>query len=117
MEDPFEGGGEGIGWGWGLGLLAGAAIVLGTQGRPLIKRAMVGSLALSERIRELGAETVEQLQDLYEEARAEYQQSRVEYQDLRAGSDGEAVTATDEPPAPPRPPRPRAGRGVAPAGE
>ena len=54
LEDVFE---AGSGWGWGVGLLAGAAIVLGTQGRPLLKRAMVGYLALSDRIRELGAET------------------------------------------------------------
>ncbi len=112
MEDLIE---AGSGWeharvaGWGLGLLAGAAVVLSTQGRPLVKGVIVGYLALSERLRELGAETVEQFQDLYEEARAEYA-------GVRTDGDSAEMTITEEPPPSSSPPRPRAGRGVSGSG-
>lgn len=100
LSDLLEGGG---GWGIGLGLVAGAAIVLGRQGRPLVKGAIVGYLSAQERLRELAAETVEQVQDLYEEARAEYQEGR-------STEEGILEVIEEEPPPPPAP-RPRAGRG------
>ena len=100
LGDLLEGGG---GWGIGLGLVAGAAIVLGRQGRPLVKGAIVGYLSAQERLRELAAETVEQVQDLYEEARAEYQEGR-------STEEGILEVIEEEPPPPPAP-RPRAGRG------
>jgi hypothetical protein len=104
VEDLFEGGG-----GWGVGtvaLLAGAAVLLSTRGRPLLKGAIVGYFAATERVRELAAEAGEQLQDLYEEARAEFESAREGTQDL---------VESGEPPPPARPPRPRAGRGRRPA--
>ncbi len=100
LGDLLEGGG---GWGIGLGLVAGAAIVLSRRGRPLVKGALVGYLSAQERVREFAAETVEQIQDLYEEARAEYQEGR-------STEDGILEVVEDEPPPPPAP-RPRAGRG------
>ena len=101
LGDLLEGGG---GWGIGLGLVAGAAIVLGRQGRPLVKGAIVGVLSARDRAREFAAETAEQLQDLYEEARAEYQEGRSTEEGILE------VVEEDEPPPPPAP-RPRAGRG------
>jgi hypothetical protein len=100
LSDLLEGGG---GLGIGLGLVAGAAIILGRQGRPLVKGAIVGYLSAQDRVREFAAETVEQMQDLYEEARAEYE-------DGRSTEDGILEVVEDEPPPPPAP-RPRAGRG------
>ena len=100
LGDLLEGGGA---WGIGLGLVAGAAIVLGRRGRPLVKGAIVGYLSAQDRIREVAAETVEQLQDLYEEARAEYQEGQ-------STNDGILEVVEEEPPPPPAP-RPRAGRG------
>ena len=100
LGDLLEGGGV---WGIGLGLAAGAAIVLGRQGRPLVKGAIVGYLAAQDRVREFAAETVEQMQDVYEEARAEYQEGRL-------GDEGILEVVEEEPPTPPAP-RPRAGRG------
>jgi hypothetical protein len=100
LGDLLEGGG---GWGIGIGLVAGAALILGRQGRPLVKGAIVGYLSVQDRVKELAAETVEQIQDLYEEARAEYQEGR-------SAEDGILEVVEDEPPPPPAP-RPRAGRG------
>ena len=100
LGDLLEGGG---GWGIGLGLLAGAAIVLGRRGRPLAKGAIVGYFSAQERVRQVAAETVEQMQDLYEEARAEYREGR-------SAEEGILEVVEDEPPPPPVP-RPRAGRG------
>ena len=79
VEELSEGGG-----GWGVGAtpqLAGAAVLLGTRGRPLLKGAIVGYFAATERVRELAAEAGEQLQDLYEEARAEFESAREGTQD------------------------------------
>src|SRR5260221_4746233 len=70
LGDMLEGGG---GWGLGVGLAAGAAIVLARRGRPLLKGALVGYFTLSDQLKTLAAETSEQIQDLYEEARTEYQ--------------------------------------------
>ncbi len=100
LGDLLEGGG---GWGIGIGLVAGAAIILGRTGRPLMKGAIVGYLSAQDRVRELAAETAEQMQDLYEEARAEYQEGR-------SNEDGILEVVEEEPPPPPAP-RPRAGRG------
>jgi hypothetical protein len=102
LADLFEGT---TGWGLGVGLLAGAAIVLSKQGRPLAKGALVGYFTLSDRVRSLAAETGERVQDLYEEARAEYQDQ------LSAGEEVEIVDVVEDEPPPPPPKRPRAGRG------
>src|SRR3712207_2454249 len=100
LTDLLEGGG---GWGIGIGLAAGAALILGSRGRPLVKGAIVGVLSAQDRVRELAAESVEQLQDLYEEARAEYLEGR--------WSDDGILEVVEEEPPPPPAPRPRAGRG------
>jgi hypothetical protein len=103
LGDLLEGGG---GWGLGVGLVAGAAIVLAKSGRPVLKGALVGYFALSDRMKTLAAETTEQIQDLYEEARTEYQDA------LAAEDEVEIVDVEEEAPPPP-PKRPRAGRGRA----
>jgi hypothetical protein len=103
LGDLLEGGG---GWGLGVGLAAGAAIVLARSGRPLLKGALVGYFTLTDRVKTLAAETSEQMQDLYEEARSEYRDA------LTAEDEVEIVDVEDEPPPPP-PKRPRAGRGRA----
>jgi hypothetical protein len=103
LGDLLESGG---GWGLGVGLVAGAAVVLAKRGRPALKSALVGYFALSDRVKILAAETSEQMQDLYEEAKAEYQDT------LTAEDEVEIVDVEDEPPPPP-PKRPRAGRGRA----
>lgn len=102
LSDLIEGN---SGWGLGVGLLAGAAIVLGKQGRPIVKGALVGYFTLSDRLRELAAETTEQVQDLVAEARAEYQER------TSADEEVEIVDVVDDEPPPPPPKRPRAGRG------
>ena len=104
LSDLLEGNG---GWGLGVGLLAGAAILLSKQGRPLAKGALVGYFTLSDRLKTLAAETSEQVQDLFAEAKAEYAE--------RASADEEIeiVDVVEEEPPPPPPKRPRAGRGRA----
>ena len=104
LSDLLEGNG---GWGLGVGLLAGAAILLSKQGRPIAKGALVGYFTLSDRLKALAAETSEQVQDLVAEAKAEYVD--------RAGADEEIeiVDVVEEEPPPPPPKRPRAGRGRA----
>ncbi len=67
------------GWAWPLGIgLVVAAVSAGPQivksGRPLVKRAIKGYLAIQERSREMFAETSERMQDLYAEAKHEYEQ-------------------------------------------
>jgi hypothetical protein len=104
LSDLLEGNG---GWGLGVGLLAGAAIVLGKQGRPLAKGALVGYFTLSDRLRSLAAETSEQVQDLLAEARAEYKER------VSADDEIEIVDVIEEEAPPPPPKRPRAGRGRA----
>ena len=102
LSDLLEGNG---GWGLGVGLLAGAAIVMGKQGRPMVKGALVGAFALADRLKSLAAETTEQMQDLYEEARAEY------HERLSAEAEVEIVDVVEDEAPPPPPKRPRAGRG------
>jgi len=102
LSDLLEGTG---GWGLSVGLLAGAAIVMGKQGRPLVKGALVGAFTLADRLRSLAAETTEQVQDLYEEARAEY------LDHVSAEEEVEIVDVVEDEPPPPPPKRPRAGRG------
>jgi hypothetical protein len=61
--------------GIGLGVLFLGPVLLPAFGRglrPLAKSAIKGYLALSERTREVFAETGERLQDLYAEAQSEY---------------------------------------------
>jgi hypothetical protein len=102
LSDLLEGNGA---WGLGVGLLAGAAIVLSKQGRPLAKGALVGYFTLTDRLQSLAAETVEQVQDLYAEARAEY------HDRVAADDEIEIVEVVEEEAPPPPPRRPRAGRG------
>src|SRR5687767_5173576 len=104
LGDLLEGTG---GWGIGVGLVAGAAIILGKQGRPLLKGALVGYFTLTDRVQSLVAETTEQIQDLYEEARAEYSDR------VSAEEEIEIVDVVEEEAPPPPPKRPRAGRGRA----
>jgi Protein of unknown function (DUF5132) len=108
LSDLLEGNG---GWGLGVGLLAGAAILLSKQGRPMAKGALVGYFTLTDRLKALAAETSEQVQDLVAEAKAEYAD--------RAGADEEIeiVDVVEEEPPPPPPKRPRAGRGRVVPGE
>jgi Protein of unknown function (DUF5132) len=89
--------------GVGLGVLfLGPVLVpaLGKGLRPLAKSAIKGYIALTERSREMFAETGERLQDLYAEAQSEY----------HTGANGAAQ------PAPEPAPRKRAARGE-PTGE
>lgn len=103
LSDLIEGNGS---WGLGVGLLAGAAIVLSKRGRPLVKSALVGYLTVADRAKALAAETAEQMQDLYAEARAEYQDR------IAADEEIEIVDVVEDEPPPPPPKRPRAGRGA-----
>ncbi len=84
---------------WGAALVAGgaAAAVASPRAKPLAKRAMMGYLALTERTRGAVAEVVEQVQDLYAEA-------KYEYQSQLAGEHVEVVEAS----APVHRPRPAA---------
>jgi hypothetical protein len=108
LSDLLEGNG---GWGIGVGLLAGAAIVLSKQGRPLAKSALVGYFTLTDRARVLAAEASEQFQDLFAEARAEYQDR------TSADEEIEIVDVVEDEPPPPPPKRARAGRGRAKAAD
>ncbi len=104
VGDLLEGGG---GVGLGVGLVAGAALLVGKRGRPLLKGAMIGYITATERLKTLIAETTEQMQDLYEEARVEYLEGR------SADDEIEIVDVVEDEPPPPPPKRPRAGRGRA----
>jgi hypothetical protein len=104
LSDLIEGNG---GWGLGVGLLAGAVVILSKQGRPLAKGALVGYFTVSDRIRSLAAETTEQVQDLFAEAKAEYAER------MSADEEVEIVDVVEDEPPPPPPKRARAGRGRA----
>ena len=104
LSDLLEGNG---GWGLGVGLLAGAAVLLSKQGRPIAKGALVGYFTFSDRLRTLAAETSEQVQDLVAEAKAEYAER------VSADEEIEIVDVVEDEPPPPPPKRPRAGRGRA----
>jgi hypothetical protein len=108
LSDLLEGNG---GWGLGVGLLAGAAILLSKQGRPIAKGALVGYFTVSDRLRALAAETTEQVQDLVAEAKAEYAER------VTADEEIEIVDVVEDEPPPPPPKRPRAGRGRAAAAQ
>lgn len=60
----------------GLAVLAGAGLVAMKGGRPVAKKAITGYLTLSEWAREFAAETSEQVQDLYAEAKTEFDDRR-----------------------------------------
>jgi hypothetical protein len=62
----------------GIWLAAGVALgtAFGRQLRPVAKSAVKAGMAATERLRELGAEAVEQTQDLVAEARHEREQER-----------------------------------------
>jgi|GEM_PF-1340017 len=72
LEEVSE---KGIGWPLGVGLVV-LAVSAGPKlvkaGRPLIKRAIKGYLAVQEKSKEMFAETSERMQDLYAEAKHEY---------------------------------------------
>ncbi|HLH22091.1 MAG TPA: DUF5132 domain-containing protein [Chloroflexota bacterium] len=73
LDDVAAGVGEAVGGIWGLGLVAVGAVILAPRAKPLAKQAIKGYLAATERAREMMAETGEQLQDLYAEAKHEYE--------------------------------------------
>ena len=86
--------------GVGLGVLFLGPVLIPAVGRglrPIAKGAIKGYLALTERSREMFAETGERLQDLYAEAQSEY-----------AGENGTAPAA-EQPPARKRSPRAETG--------
>jgi len=62
----------------GIGLALGAGILIGRGIRPVAKGAIKGYLSLAERVKELGAEAGESLQDLYHEAKAEREEATAE---------------------------------------
>ena len=72
MEEVSE---RGLGLPLGVGLLI-AAVSAGPKlmkaGRPLIKNAIKGYLAVQEKSKEMFAETTERMQDIYAEAKHEY---------------------------------------------
>ncbi len=64
-------------------LLLGAAVLLAIPGvrnglRPLAKGTMKAGMAVADQVKALTAETREQMNDLYEEARSEYNEGRGE---------------------------------------
>ncbi len=59
---------RGAGWAVGFGAVLGAGAMTRSGPRPALKGAMKGML----RARELGAEAVERLQDVYAEAQSEH---------------------------------------------
>jgi hypothetical protein len=83
-----------LGGPWGLALVAGgaAAMIAGPRAKPLAKQAIKGYFAATQRVREVAGEAVEQVQDLYAEAKYEYQSELEE---------------TDAAPAPEKAPRSR----------
>lgn len=86
---------EGKGWlGWTIGAVVLAPVVVPAISkalRPVAKEGIKGFLALSEKAREMLAETSEQMQDLVAEAKAEYEQEGV-----GAGMMAETSIATPE---------------------
>lgn len=92
------------GWGWPLGIgLAVAAVSAGPQlvksGRPLMKKAIKGYLALQARSREMFAETGERLQDLYAEAKHEYEEEAEEMHAMEAQPEEKPEHKAEEEPA------------------
>jgi hypothetical protein len=74
--------------------LLGAVALLAIPGvrnslRPLAKRAMKAGMAVGDQMKALTAETREQMNDLYEEARSEYNEGRGE----RAGEPAQPQAA------------------------
>jgi len=61
-----------------IGVAALSAPRIITAGRPLIKGAIKGVMALKEKGREVVAESKERLQDVYEEAKYEYSEAQHE---------------------------------------
>ena len=78
LDDLAAGVGEAVGGIWGIGLVAVGAVVLAPRAKPLVKQAIKGYLATTERAREMMAEANEQLQDLYAEAKHEYESELTE---------------------------------------
>jgi hypothetical protein len=69
----IEGAVGGAAWGAGFAAAAGAALLGGTRGKPLAKRAMKTFLVAQQRGREMVAEGAERIQDVYAEAKYEYE--------------------------------------------
>ena len=59
------------GWGLGLAVVVGGGLLLAKGGRPLIKKAIQGSLSAVDAVKSASAGLVEHAQDLYEESKAE----------------------------------------------
>ena len=70
-------------WGLPVAAVAAVAVIAGPRAKPLAKGAIKGYFAMTQRAREWVAETGEQLQDLYAEAKYEYESG------LRHEVDGE----------------------------
>lgn len=67
-SDVWEGARRGLGWGVGFLSVLGLAGALRRGSRASVKEAMKGVL----RVRRLGAEAAERMQDIYAEAESEY---------------------------------------------
>jgi len=106
IGDLLDGVLEGTGWAAGVAIVLGVAAVGSRRDGPIVKEVMKGYIAVTDRVRELMAETGEQLQDLYAEARAEYE----------AGTAGPAAPEAAAAPAARRRGRPRAAATDAAAG-
>jgi hypothetical protein len=74
------------GWGLSAVALAGGALLYTKGGRPALKGALVSYLALSDRVREIAAESMERFQDILAEAEAEYHELRTTPQELTVES-------------------------------
>ena len=86
VESVFGGTPVGV----GLAAVAVVAVVAAPRAKPLLKKAIIGYLAATERVREVVAEASEQVQDIYAEARYEFE----------AGLTGEPGANAKPPPEP-----------------
>jgi hypothetical protein len=87
LDDLVAGVVGGATWGVGFVVATGAVLVAGPRAKPLAKYAIRGYFAASQRAREVAAEAVEQLQDLYAEAKYEHES------ELTGGDSGDDVEA------------------------
>jgi hypothetical protein len=73
LDDVAEAVFGGTPLGVGIAAAAVAAVVVAPRAKPLLKKAIIGYLSASERVREVLAEASEQVQDIYAEARYEFE--------------------------------------------
>ena len=59
--------------GLGIAAAAVAGVIVAPRAKPLLKKAIIGYLVATERVREVVAEAGEQVQDIYAEARYEFE--------------------------------------------